>query len=121
MGSTPRRRSDGIADCTPTPCATTWPILPSDPSGRPLEGRKTGRAADRKAKTVPRVYSREIVQERAMSVEPGARPSRVATRRWMVRLFETSDKLEEHLNKSNLRPDQVTSVSVDQDGFFVVV
>jgi hypothetical protein len=56
-----------------------------------------------------------------MSFEAGARPSRAATRRWMVRLFETSDKLEEHLNKSNLRPDQVTSISVDQDGFFVVV
>jgi hypothetical protein len=39
----------------------------------------------------------------------------------MVRLFETSDKLEEHLNRSNLRPDQVTSISVDQDGFFVLV
>ena len=57
-----------------------------------------------------------------MSFEGGARPSRGATtRRWMVRLFETSDKLEEHLNKSNLRPDQVTSISIDQDGFFVVV
>jgi hypothetical protein len=39
----------------------------------------------------------------------------------MVRLFETSDKLEEHLNRSNLRPDQITSISVDQDGFFVLV
>lgn len=43
------------------------------------------------------------------------------TRRWAVRLFETSDKLEEHLNRSNLRPDQVVSVSVDADGFFVLV
>src|SRR5262245_62640925 len=56
-----------------------------------------------------------------MSFEPGARPPRATARRWMVRLFETSDKLEEHLNKGNLRPEQVTSVSVDQDGFFVVV
>ena len=39
----------------------------------------------------------------------------------MVRLFETSDKLEEHLNRGNLRPDQVASISVDQDGFFVLV
>lgn len=39
----------------------------------------------------------------------------------MVRLFETSDKLEEHLNRSNLRPDQVKSISIDADGFFVVV
>ena len=39
----------------------------------------------------------------------------------MVRLFETSDKLEEHLNRSNLRPDQVASINVDADGFFVLV
>jgi hypothetical protein len=39
----------------------------------------------------------------------------------MVRLFETSDKLEEHLNRGNLRPDQVTSISIDADGFFVLV
>jgi hypothetical protein len=53
-----------------------------------------------------------------MSFEGG--PPR-PTRRWAVRLFETSDKLEEHLNRSNLRPDQVVSVSVDADGFFVLV
>src|SRR5688572_27064447 len=53
-----------------------------------------------------------------MSFETG--PPRPA-RRWAVRLFETSDKLEEHLNKSNLRPDQVASVSIDADGFFVLV
>jgi hypothetical protein len=39
----------------------------------------------------------------------------------MVRLFETSDKLEEHLNRSELRPDQVASINVDGDGFFVLV
>jgi hypothetical protein len=39
----------------------------------------------------------------------------------MVRLFETSDRLEEHLNRSNLRPDQVASINVDADGFFVLV
>src|SRR5262245_51594590 len=87
----------------------------------PLERRKTGRGVDGKARTVPRIYSRESVEELGMSFEPAARPSRASTRRWMVRLFETSDKLEEHLNKSNLRPDQVTSISIDQDGFFVVV
>lgn len=43
------------------------------------------------------------------------------TRRWAVRLFETSDKLEEHLNRSNLRPDQVVSITIDADGFFVLV
>jgi hypothetical protein len=54
-----------------------------------------------------------------MSFEGGARPR--PARRWNVRLFETSDKLEEHLNRSELRPDQIASISVDGDGFFVLV
>jgi hypothetical protein len=55
-----------------------------------------------------------------MSFDPGP-PRERGNRRWAVRLFETSDKLEEHLNRSNLRPDQVASVSIDADGFFVLV
>lgn len=39
----------------------------------------------------------------------------------MVRLFETSDRLEEHLNRFNLRSDQVASIAIDGDGFFVLV
>jgi hypothetical protein len=54
-----------------------------------------------------------------MSFDRGPRPP--PSRRWNVRLFETSDKLEEHLNRSELRPEQVTSISVDGDGFFVLV
>ena len=59
-----------------------------------------------------------------MSAEPGNRPPRVpgpGGRRWNVRLFETAETLEEHLNRQNLRPDQVTSLSIDGDGFFVLV
>lgn len=56
-----------------------------------------------------------------MSFEGGPRPPRPAGRRWMVRLFETSDKLEEHMNRGNLRPDQVQSIGIDADGFFVLV
>src|SRR5688572_8236708 len=55
-----------------------------------------------------------------MSFEDRGPPPRPA-RRWNVRLFETSDKLEEHLNRSDLRPEQVASISVDGDGFFVLV
>jgi hypothetical protein len=55
-----------------------------------------------------------------MSFDPGSRPSR-PSRQWAVRLFETSDKLEEHLNKNNVRPDQVASITIDADGFFVLV
>src|SRR5688500_7626175 len=55
-----------------------------------------------------------------MSFDRGPRPPPPA-RRWNVRLFETSDKLEEHLNRGDLRPDQITSISVDGDGFFVLV
>ena len=59
-----------------------------------------------------------------MSAEPGNRPPRApgpGGRRWNVRLFETAETLEEHLNRQNLRPDQVTSLSIDGDGFFVLV
>ncbi|HEV8633585.1 MAG TPA: hypothetical protein VG370_05000 [Chloroflexota bacterium] len=55
-----------------------------------------------------------------MSFDAGPRP-RGPSRRWMVRLFETSDKLEEHLNRNEVRPDQVASINVDGDGFFVLV
>src|SRR5438552_4611039 len=55
-----------------------------------------------------------------MSFESGPRPPRPRSS-WAVRLFETSDKLEEHLNKNSLRRDQVTSISIDADGFFVLV
>ena len=54
-----------------------------------------------------------------MSFDRGPRPA--PGRRWNVRLFETSDKLEEHLNRSELRPEQITSINVDGDGFFVLV
>lgn len=59
-----------------------------------------------------------------MSAEPGNRPPRApgpGARRWNVRLFETAETLEEHLNRQNLRPDQVTSLSIDGDGFFVLI
>lgn len=56
-----------------------------------------------------------------MSFDQAARPPRPAGRRWSVRLFETSDKLEEYLNRSNLRPDQIASLTIDNDGFFVLL